>query len=172
MGKLNLHKLYAHAGLVTPYYPRRVACTPEFLTLPKIRKAIQHYYNEIGKTPYRRSGDALKWFGFPVTWKTVDYWLRKSSLGETTLFRLCIKMELRDSTIKLTIPLIKKAVRAYYKEKGKPPLQSSGDATNWFGFRTSWHAVDSRLKRGLQGHPKITLSRFCVAALMKPPVPT
>lgn len=108
------------------------------LTEESVLEACLAYREKLGKNPSSASGDASEWFGFPLSWTTIDN--RVQSLSQFLL-----KHGLRHDT-SLTDEEILRACIAYRDETGNLPTSASGvDATKWFGFPISWSAINIRV---------------------------
>jgi len=146
--RASFHDLFVHAGLEEPL--------PPSLTLANIKKAILAYLEETGKRPTQFSGDASKWFGFAITWAGVRsklYYGGKDIPENYSLYKLCVDLGLASGRNNLTPDKVQKALIAYTKEKGSPPLIKLEDASEWFGFPITWKTVDQRLRDGWGGLP-------------------
>ena len=123
------------------------------LTNEKVAKAIKLFHSENGFYPTPSSGEASKYFGDQTSWMAIDAALKKGFRGlpgGSTLVK-----EVAKSSVKISFStqLIADAMEAYHKEHGKHPVQGSGDASKYFGFKTTWAAVNESLRCGYRGLP-------------------
>ena len=86
--------LFAHGMKVRKEEPVK-AVVPQFSA--ELLKAAVLKYREAhdGRSPHSKRGDAAVYFGFPCTWKDVDYALnhgKRGFSGKTTLSRFCLAM--------------------------------------------------------------------------------
>ena len=122
-------------------------------TLESVKGGIRKYYDEHGRPPSERGGDATRYVGYETTWACVKSWLDKR--GYASLPRLAQEMGLRLFQADHNLESIEDGVRKYYEEHGRPPSSSRGDAaTQYVGYRTTWACIDSWLRR----RKKISLS--------------
>ena len=125
------------------------------LTEDLIIKAMKDYHEEHGKYPSLKSGDASKYIGFKTTWVAIDDCLRhglRGLPGGSSLSQLR-KEHITGKETPLTEEIIVKAMKAYHEECGKYPSCESGDASKYIGFKITWMAIDTCLKRGHRGLP-------------------
>ena len=124
-------------------------------TIESIRSGVQRYYEEHGKVPTRKSGDATPYVGYKTTWATVSQWLK--SHGHGSLPKLCKKMGFDTGRAPHNLKVINTGIQRFHKEHGKVPSQNSGDATPYVGYPTNWNAVNS----WLTSHGHGSLSKLC-----------
>lgn len=144
-----------------------------------IKNAIRKYVaTNQGRRPIA-SGDATPYFGFRVTWFTVNRWLRDTgtnlkTIAESMRFKTSID-ELTNQPIKPTWvspKAIKQAMKLYFMEHKQWPTAHSGNATPYFGFRVTWAAVQSALYNGFHGLPGgSSLAKFRYANGLDSPKP-
>jgi len=129
------------------------------LTVEMVKEAVVKFREaNDGKNPTPQSGDAMPYFGFPEAWGNVDEYLRgdgKRGLpGGSSLRRFLIEHGFAEPKPDFTIETIREAVVKFREaNSGGNPMGSSGDATPYFGFPTTWKVVDSCLYKGMRGLP-------------------
>lgn len=98
--------------------------------------------------PGAHSGDASLDFGFSETWRCVEnsihYWQR----GITSSFAsLSVAVSTLCGKGEVTLPVAVAAVNAFYRDNKDVPHKRTGNAAPYFGFPTTWGAVDAALRR-------------------------
>jgi hypothetical protein len=112
-----------------------------------IAMAMKAYHEDHNKYPSKESGDASKYFGFKITWEAIDHLLRRGvSGGHKGSSVAKLKKHYRFGC--LTEELIIKAITEYHGECERYPSCLSGDASTYFGFKTTWRNINERLNRG------------------------
>lgn len=115
---------------------------PSRHNLDLIRHGLRTYFGEHGRTP-PSSHDADPYVGYPSKWNACDAHLRKHG---TSLARLAQELGYtRSLRVKHDREAIEKGVHLYYAEHGCTPL-STGDATKYVGYSTTWSACHWHLR--------------------------
>ena len=137
------------------------------LTPQKVVGAVIAYHRETGCYPSSISGDASKWFGFQITWVSVNHALLYGYLGLPpggSLARIKKDLGVKVESNFLSKKDIETAIRKYLQTKGRLPSEKSGGATEWFGFQITWQGISRCL--GRKG--ETSLYRFCVRLELRP----
>jgi|SaaInlStandDraft_3_1057020.scaffolds.fasta_scaffold02182_4 superfamily II DNA or RNA helicase len=113
------------------------------LSLEQIKEGILRYKNAKGGPPTVLGGDAAPYFGFPITWNTINNILRRH--WGSRLFDLCVELGLRDRFRVLSLEEIRKGIRKYQEKHGVCPPAKGGDASVYFGTPITWSALTTRL---------------------------
>ena len=128
------------------------------LTEQIILAAVRGYLGRKGTLPSCESGDATLDFGFPDTWRRVDNALKLGNRGlpgGSSLGKFMLQHALKGEKPDLTEEKIVEAVRKFVARTGKLPSgDSSGDASEDFGFQETWRSIDHCLHGGYRGLPE------------------
>jgi len=135
---------------------RKLGLAPrDLLELPMVRKAIRTFHKEHGRTPHSNDGDASEYIESQDTWGAINsalYIGRRGLPGGSSLIREARKLGLSEMKPDFTLPMVRKAIRAFYKEHGRPPFLHE-EATKYIGFSENWKNVNWALVRGSRGLP-------------------
>jgi len=126
------------------------------LTEKMIVEAAKRYHARTGSWPIIHAGDATEDFGFAITWTAVDGALRQGYHelpGGSSLFMLLRPFTGKAERTKLVLTeeMIIEAAKRHHARTGRWPPMKACDATEDFGFATTWTAVDHALRRGGNG---------------------
>ena len=136
----SLHQLCEEMGF-DPYHAPH--------NLKDIKSGIQRFHKEQGKVPSQISGDATSYVGYPTTWSAVDQWVRNN--GHGPLPKLCKEMGFDLYRAPHNLKGIKAGIQKFHKKHKKPPVEKSGDAAPYVGYRGTWGAVNSWLRNNGHG---------------------
>ena len=134
--------------------------------------AITRYKQDNGKCPSSRSGDATKYFGFKTNWSFVSSAFEIGSVDGvedgTNFIEFMVKNNLKDKKDEINLEIVKKAILKFHEETKTCPTKRSGDATEYFEFKTNWEVVDDRLRHKICGiEEKTSLSNICIELELK-----
>ena len=129
-------------GSLSQFLRRLKLRAPSAISDDAIRIGIQRYFEDFGKWPNNKSGDASKYFDFPITW---------SNIFQRTPREHYIPMQPKP---KLSLEQLIRAITEYTSEHGQRPGTQSGDASKYFGQKETWGNVDKYLRIGAKGLPK------------------
>ena len=121
------------------------------LTTENILKACQDFRSATGKWPTAHSGDASKYFGFPITWKGINNQTQ-------SLHMFLIQQGMQKGHQRVNNAKILLACQKYCTENGTCPTSKSGDASKYFGIPITWNSVNKRVG---------SLSKFLVDSKIK-----
>lgn len=126
------------------------------LTEDMIVEAMKEYYNQNGKYPSVRSGDASEYFKDNETWSGIHECIRYGSRGlpgGSSLSKLKKKhFDIKEKE-RLTEGMIVKAIEKYYDQNGRYPSKGDGDASEYFKDNETWRGINACLKQGNRGLP-------------------
>ncbi|MSW53421.1 MAG: hypothetical protein F2817_21345, partial [Actinobacteria bacterium] len=134
--------------------------------------AITLYKQEIGECPTSRSGDATKYFGFKTNWSIVYQAFARGSVEGVEdglgFIEFMVKNNLKDNKGEFNLEIVKNAILEFYDETKLCPVERSGDATKYFGFKITWKIVEKRLRGKLCGIKEETsLKSLCIELGLK-----
>lgn len=106
-------------------------------------------YAEInnGYIPHKNAGDATRYFGFRVNWRSADDHLKRqgTNLREQGL---ALGFKPKRQPFTLSYSSIDEAIRLYMRDHdGRGPIYRTGDATAYFGYKITWQSVGNYLYR-------------------------
>jgi len=141
-----------------------------------LKKAFYAFFEETGRAPSDKDGDATLYVGIHTTWALVGNWL--SLNGHTGLRAFARKTGVHQAAIDFKLEIIKKGIVQFHAERGctpRPYIYGTSDAAPYVGYPTNWTAVNSWLfHNGFRGivplctnmriydHPTDKTSRICV----------
>jgi len=131
----SLRRLCEKMGLVSPRM---------FHSVEVVENGIHKYWDDYGKPPGQKGGDATKYLGCQTTWAAVNMWLRAQ--GHGSLFQITQRLGLRPAARSYQIRSVKKAIRKFHAERGEAPTYRGGDAAKYFGQPSSWMGVNTWLR--------------------------
>jgi hypothetical protein len=141
------------------------------ISIEIVKNAILKFHDEKKSCPTTRSADATEYFGFEITWVAVDQRLRNKQCGieeESSLGKLCIELRLKAEAQQLSIDIIKNAILKFHDTTKTCPTTNSGEAEEYFGFKTNWEVVNQRLRQKLCGiEEKSSISKLCIELGLK-----
>jgi hypothetical protein len=118
------------------------------LTEEMIREAARKFFEEHGRWPTQKDGDATRYFGFPETWASVN---NAAHTGIRGLNAGTSLPSILGRTKAALEPVLMDACAAFRVEHGRWPTRKDGDATKYFGFPITWLAVDLACRTGGRG---------------------
>lgn len=134
--------------------------------------AITIYKDENGKCPTSSSGDATKYFGFNTNWSIVYQAFARGSVEGVEdglgFIEFMVKNNLKDNKGEFNLEIVKNAILEFYDETKSCPVERSGDATKYFGFKITWKIVEKRLRQKLCGlREQTSLQSLCIELGLK-----
>ena len=125
-----------------------------------------------GKCPTSRSGDATKYFGFSTNWNIVYQAFLRGSVKDVddgiSFVEFMVKNNLKNKKGEFNLEIVKNAILEFYDQIKSCPVERSGDATKYFGFKITWKIVEKRLRGKLCGIKEETsLQSLCIELGLK-----